>query len=453
MHLVQYHGSTHIAFTTIAADDNEVFEKKNRILNSSYDIVAEIKSPDPSLELDQHDFEILDDGKTCVYLAARFHPTGGPDGGGITEAVFQEIDLVSQKVVFEWGSLQHVSPTQTCTSGTPDYFHINSIQKDDLGNYLINGFNICNIYYVDGRTGTILWNLGANSSFTFVDAANNPIDFHLLYTHHVRLVPLSQVNLPHPLATTVSPTTHLALTVYDNAFGGTDAPPTSPVSAALLLLLNLHNHTAQIIERHPHPRAKLAAIFGSVSLLPNGERLLGWGSTQDMSQQTPSGHIKWHAVYGTDEAVIGSYRAFKGRWTGRPNTKPAVYAFAWGCMWPSVAHVSWNGATEVREYVVYGAREEGGPFVEVGRGQKTGFETKVMGERFVAWMRVEARGGEGRVLGWSEVVRTHVPPPIRMRACNEWRCGPNVEVGFHECGLSHAGEGVGDGVGQVVLGD
>ena len=45
------------------------------------------------------------------------HPTGGPDGGKFYEAVFQEYDLVEQKVVFEWGSRTHVSPTETCTSG------------------------------------------------------------------------------------------------------------------------------------------------------------------------------------------------------------------------------------------------------------------------------------------------------------------------------------------------
>ena len=93
-------------------------------MNSSYEIVAEITSPDPSLELDPHDFQLLDDGKRCVYPAKRLHLTGGPDGGKFYEAVFQEYDLVEQKVVFEWGSVPQVSTTETCTTGIrkpPDY--------------------------------------------------------------------------------------------------------------------------------------------------------------------------------------------------------------------------------------------------------------------------------------------------------------------------------------------
>ena len=87
-------------------------------MNSSYDIVAEITSPDPSLQLDPHEFEVLDDGKTCIYLAKRLHPTGGPDGEELFEAVFQEYDLVEEKVVFEWRSLPQVPATETCSSGT-----------------------------------------------------------------------------------------------------------------------------------------------------------------------------------------------------------------------------------------------------------------------------------------------------------------------------------------------
>ena len=333
--------------------------------------------------------------------------------------------------------------------------HINSVQKDDLGNYLINGFNVCNTYYISGRNGAILWTLGANSSFTFVDAANNPIDFQLKDMHHVRIIPLSQLPLSKSLARKVSPSTHIALTVYDNAYGASDTPPTSSTSSALLLLLSLRDRTAEIIERHFHPRGKLAAMFGSVTLLPNGDRLIGWGCGQDLTQQTRDGRIKWHALYGTEEAMIGTYRIYKGPWVGAPNSKPAVYAYAWGCKWPSVVHVSWNGATEVSEYRVYGAPEEGGGFVPVARGKKTGFETALMGDRFAAWMLVEALDRHVYILGRSDAIRTHVPPPYHSRLCDQWRCAPTSGYGnyYHECSVDNSTDfnPAMDGIRQIPL--
>ena len=298
---------------------------------------------------------------------------------------------------------------------------------------------MCSTYYIDGSTGEIVWSLGANSSFVFLDTddKNTVLDYELKHMHHVRVVPVSLVHLPDSLREDISDNTHAALSVFDNAFDASKSRPTASSSSALILLLDLQAYTARIIEHYPHPRGKKAAMFGSLSLQPNGERFIGWGSGHDMSQHSSDGQVKFYAVLGDDDDMIGSYRAFKEPWIGNPTSIPDVYAYAWGCTWRSVIYVSWNGATEVRSYRVLGANDDErlAEFKEVAFEAKTGFETRLQADRFVEYVLVEALDCDGRLLGRSDVVRTYVPMPIGARVCSEWQCPAKRAVPRYElCG-------------------
>jgi len=247
-----------------------------------------------------------------------------------------------------------------------------------------------------------MWTLGgSNPSFSVIDIDGN--SYELKHMHHTRIQPLSLTHLPDPLKATVSNSTHLALSLFDNAFDATASLPTAPSSSALILLLDLRTHIARIIERYPHPLGLTAAMFGSLSLLPNGDRFIGWGSGRDMSQHTRSGRLIFHAEIGTADTLIGSFRAFKAPWIGRPSTRPDVYAYAWGCQWRSAVYVSWNGATEVRSYRVFEA-QEGARSVKVAEMEKEGFETRIAADRYVEYVFVEALDAESGVLGRSDVV-------------------------------------------------
>ena len=93
-----------------------------RILNSSYAIVADFASLDPSLDLDPHDFELLNDGKRYIQATSRIYLGPRQDWEDTEEVIIQEIDLIDGKVVFEWQSLPHSPPTQSCTGlKIPDY--------------------------------------------------------------------------------------------------------------------------------------------------------------------------------------------------------------------------------------------------------------------------------------------------------------------------------------------
>ena len=84
---------------------------------------------------------------------------------------------------------------------------------------------------------------------------------------------------------------------------------------------------------------------------------------------SPAGEILMTASIGEP-----NYRAFRQPWTGTPKTLPKVYACA-SASGTSV-WMSWNGATEVGGWRVYGGEGEGHLqlLAEVGR---SGFETHV----------------------------------------------------------------------------
>jgi hypothetical protein len=66
--------------------------------------------------------------------------------------------------------------------------------------------------------------------------------------------------------------------------------------------------------------------------------------------------------------------------------------------------VSWNGATEVTEWVVYAGKKDGS-LAAVGRARKTGLETQCVVPERAAFLQVEAvESGASEVLRRWEIV-------------------------------------------------
>ena len=81
-----------------------------------------------------------------------------------------ELDIATGKVLFEWSSLDHVQPDESVlpinsgqagsgynSSDAWDYFHINSVDKDADGNYLISARDACAVHKINGTDGEIIW--------------------------------------------------------------------------------------------------------------------------------------------------------------------------------------------------------------------------------------------------------------------------------------------------------
>lgn len=294
--------------------------------------------------------------------------------------------------------------------------HINSIEKTHQGNYIVAGYHIGAVLEINGTTGSIIWQLGGKrNDFAMLDG------YELKFMHHVRTRPLSQVKIPLNMRDGVSSETHLALSVFDNAFD-TVGPPTAASSAGTILLLDLRARTAQVLERYTFSQPQHAAAFGSVQFLGNGDRFIGWGTLCHMTQHTRDARLVYHAEIADAASMMGSYRIFKAPWKSMPTTRPDIYAYSWTCAHRATLYASWNGATEVRTWAFYGADQPSGPFEEIALTRRDGFETRVRTRRFTHFTYAEARADDGSVLGRSKTVKTAVPPKILSRMCSEFRC-------------------------------
>lgn len=83
-------------------------------LNNKYEVIRELRAGGHFLS-DKHEFIVLDEKTALIQI---YHPRQldlrpyGADGRQtwIVDAIFQELDIDSGEVLFEWSSLDHVSP-------------------------------------------------------------------------------------------------------------------------------------------------------------------------------------------------------------------------------------------------------------------------------------------------------------------------------------------------------
>lgn len=113
---------------------------------------------------------------------------------------------------------------------------------------------------------------------------------------------------------------------------------------------------------------------GSYASLSDGENttthFLDYGQIPLLREYGPNANgsnLRWQARLGADSRVQ-SYRGFKSPWTGKPQQAPKL------AVEDGVAYVSWNGATEVRGWDVYGADSKEALEL-VGYAEHVGFET------------------------------------------------------------------------------
>jgi len=125
---------------------------------------------------------------------------------------------------------------------------------------------------------------------------------------------------------------------------------------------------------------------GSYDILPNGNYFIGYGFQPHMKEfgpQSASGaDVRWSAQFGFKNAAQ-SYRAYKSDWHATPSSPPNLVVQVIqsddelsGCGSGGSnlrGFVSWNGATDVVNYVLKAGRDQ---LEQIGRVQRKGFETK-----------------------------------------------------------------------------
>ena len=201
-----------------------------------------------------------------------------------------------------------------------------------------------------------------------------------------------------------------------------------------------HNLTVQLIRDYRSPRGLSSVIFGSMQPLQDsssskassiGSVLLGWGVSPAFSEHTTNGEWIRDVQYGQldpEHPFAGgpsasSYRVLKHSWHGYPPWPPEAAISQDGTLW-----VSWNGATEVRSWAVYGSYrshllgpEDGDPnrknilatMYPLKTASRQGFETSIQyGALLSAFVKVAALDAEGKIIRVTRTLETGSTPSV-----------------------------------------
>ncbi|MEN3310935.1 MAG: hypothetical protein V7645_264 [Actinomycetota bacterium] len=356
------------------------------IYDTSYRPIAEVRAGN-ELVGDVHEFLITKNNTALftVYhrLPVDLSSVGGPKEGKIWDGILQEVDIQTGRVLFEWHSYSQVGITESyapppkAKAGAKappyDYFHINSIEVEPNGNFLVSARNTRTVYEIDRKTKQVLWRLGGKKSDFKMGAGTK-----FAWQHDARRQPDGTI------------------TIFDNGA----APPVEKFSRVLVLRANTKTKKATLVRSYQHPQRLLAPFEGNAQFLTNGNIVVGWGAQPYVSELSRSGALLFDAYFGDDKPPgkdADTYRAYRFVWHGQPKDRPVVVVAG------DAAYASWNGATEVVRWQVL-AGPAAGQLKPVQTVAKNGFETPLRLTKLAAFYAVKALGRGGKVLGTSEPV-------------------------------------------------
>ncbi|CRG88270.1 hypothetical protein PISL3812_05299 [Talaromyces islandicus] len=338
---------------------------------------------------------------------ADLTPLGGKSDDWVLDALAVEVDIETGDILFVWSSLEHIPvnntkmsyPAQGTTQDSPlDLYHMNSIQS--VGdNYLINCRHTWSTYMVN-KDGDILWTIQGHTGGDFGSLPENGT---YSWGHHTRFTQLSDT------------TAFLSLFANDN-----NIPAINVTAKGITLRLTLppdpSNPPELVTNLWDVNDETYSWAEGSLSQLDNGNYFMGYGIRAVMKEYGPNptseGDVRWSAHFA-DFNSGHSYRAFKQVWHATPASQPALVVSKSdvpdslsNCTGSSSSsafgYVSWNGATDVTSYVVYGGASNDS-LEEIGTISKNGFETVFALPDNVSAVQVGAVEGS-KVVQRSEVV-------------------------------------------------
>ena len=218
---------------------------------------------------DFHEGRVLSD-TSFLLLGARYIPMdlssvrpGGNPAATVIEGIIQEIGF-DGRLLFQWSSLEHIPVDQTCddtdlTQSVVDYIHINSVERDTDGNYLVSCRHTDEVIKISRLTGAVIWRLGGSASkgnqFRFLNDTTNGF---FGFSHQHSAVRSSRGTL----------------LLFDNG----NLKPTPNQSRVVEYQLDETERTARRVWSHTPAIPMFAPSMGSVKELPSGNILIGYGS-------------------------------------------------------------------------------------------------------------------------------------------------------------------------------
>lgn len=398
-------------------------------------------------DADGHEFHLTPQC-TAVISAYEARPYNlekyGIQGGFLLDSLFQEIDIVTNTLLFQWRASDHIPIESTWIwpdvvrqghdmDRAFDFFHINSVTKDRLGHYLVSSRHTSAIYYISGD-GSVLWTLGGKQS-DFKDMSNgSATDF--AWQHHADWT-------SDALDT---------LSLFDNHYCDYYEPDRP--SRGVVLSLDYDNREVTL-ERNYTALAEISSIReGSVQTLhdTDGNVIVGYGEEPGYTEFSAKGTVLHDVRFGPlnlKRESADNYRALKVNWTGLPlwnpriaSGPPVVQSQSMDCALLSIdrtskrsnpsdlstkaadistepaynstsingndtSYFSWNGATEILEWHVLASNTSKvlNSTTDIWRVvPKDGFETFVRIGGAAVFIRAVAVAADGAILGATSVL-------------------------------------------------
>ncbi|KAK4619493.1 hypothetical protein CLAFUW4_11204 [Fulvia fulva] len=307
------------------------------------------------------------------------------------DCLFQEFDLETGEVVFQWRASEHFEQKESYISHRPateydpwDMLHINMVEKDVAGNYLVSLRHLRCIAYISGEIGEVLWKLGGKRNMFEDLSGGEATNFVGQHDAHWDIV-------------------GQYITLFDNRADWQDEA--EHVSKGKRIEIDTDKMTAKLNITYVHPENIFTFSQGSYQTLPNGNVLLGYGYTGALAEFAANGTLLCDAYlqpssrFSSEE--VQSYRNLKLNWTGIPTTLPSVV------LENRTLYVSWLGSTEVRSWALQDSSDGDNDFGIVLEEPKSGFETGVILEHDLPlrrYVRLVALDIDRRELAASELI-------------------------------------------------
>lgn len=422
----EYHLSFYISEILEDNVPDKMRQQGGVMMNNRYEEVFRVAADDSqgARKLDVHEFTFRPGAKSALASVTYFDEADASDIGQqgnrtIFSYGFQEIEVSTGKALFDWEPIRNgvsLNETIDMKNFDPeksetfwDWFHLNSVDKNSAGDYLVSGRHTSTIYKVSGRDvsnmmtlffvselthsiqGSVMWRLGGHRSDFKMQQGT-----HFEWQHHVRFISENET-------TTI-------LTVFDNDsddLGRNDEIPNT-VSFAKMLKLDHQTMTATMLRAFKRPDGGLSQKCGSVQTIGDdplsANLFVNWAQRSFISEYDGQNRLVLEAVLPSPR--MWTYRAYKLPWVGFPKEPIALK-----CL-PSITengeaactyYMSWNGATEVKFWSIYSGSAAAGPFERLATIRKVGFETAWTSTDIQPYVYVEGISSEGTVLGKSNV--------------------------------------------------
>lgn len=377
------------------------------MLDESYEVVREIR-PEGGLQGDSKNLLITNHGTAILTVDPETHASSLPLSSPRRReygSVFQEIDLESNKLLFEWHASDKLAPTDSRNMDSCDHdggdtlspLSVIPTDKDPNGGaYLVSSPCAGAVLSVSAIDGHVQWQLGGASN-SFKDLSDGQAT-KLPWQHRATWATVGQNNKPT-----------LTIVGHDR---------TVVVELDLVEMTATLSHVSRPAA-HALPRDLRQ---GSTQVLPNGNILVSGASAPGFAEFSHDGQLLCETRLGPTrqrarraarrDSARRLYRASKFDWTGHPDTKPsiAVRPGPGGGDVGGSLYVSWNGATEVGAWVLQsGPTPDGNAFINHFTVARQGFETKIsLPLQSEDYLRVLALDKNWHFLGRSDSVSRRV---------------------------------------------